>query len=132
MAREAERHPRVQNLTSAGTALAVTLLPLAVGVLLARAVPVDPMASVNALVTGGGQRARIAPSHLVLRARTRALLARGRTAGVQEGAVPFVRRVRVVRPGARRGGGAPRQRGGEPRRAGSVHGEAAGDVRMDP
>ncbi|SCD76548.1 MULTISPECIES: hypothetical protein [unclassified Streptomyces] len=144
MAREAERHPRVQNLTSAGTALAVTLLPLAVGVLLARAVPVDPMASVNALVTGGGQRARIAPSRLVLRARTRALLARGGTAGGPEGRGPVRtagpcgpaggeqrRRGRHLRAPAR-GGGAPRQRGGEPRRAGSVHGEAAGDVRMDP
>lgn len=77
MVRIAPPRPRIQkNLTSAGSALAVTLLPLAVGVLLARTMALDPMTPVNALVTSGGQRARIAPSHWVLRARTRELLSR--------------------------------------------------------
>ncbi|MFE5242427.1 MULTISPECIES: hypothetical protein [unclassified Streptomyces] len=77
MVRIAPPRPRIQkNLTSAGSALAVTLLPLAVGVLLARTMALDPMTPVNALVTSGGQRARIAPSRWVLRARTRELLSR--------------------------------------------------------
>ncbi|MFJ8750210.1 hypothetical protein ACIREO_12885 [Streptomyces sp. NPDC102441] len=76
MPTEAPTRPRIQNLASAGTALAVTLLPLAVGVLLARTMALDPMTSVNALVTSGGQRARLAPSRWVLKARTRELLSR--------------------------------------------------------
>ncbi|MCX5414622.1 hypothetical protein [Streptomyces sp. NBC_00059] len=77
MVRIAPPRPRIQkNLTSAGSALAVTLFPLAVGVLLARTMALDPMTPVNALVTSGGQRARIAPSRWVLRARTRELLSR--------------------------------------------------------
>lgn len=62
MVPEAPRHPRVQNVTTAGTALAVTLLPLVVGVLLARTMAVDPLSPVNALVTSGGQRARVTRS----------------------------------------------------------------------
>ncbi|MEU9358574.1 hypothetical protein AB0M10_09545 [Streptomyces sp. NPDC051840] len=72
MASEAPTRPRLQNLTTAGTALAVTLIPLAAGVLLARTMALDPMAPVNALVTG--QRVRLAPSRWMLRARTRELL----------------------------------------------------------
>ncbi|WP_206738588.1 hypothetical protein [Streptomyces sp. M3] len=72
----APTRPRIQSLTTAGTALAVTLLPLAAGVLLARAMALDPMAPVNALVTSGGQRARLAPSRWMLKARTRELLSR--------------------------------------------------------
>ncbi|HWU08043.1 MAG TPA: hypothetical protein VN520_16940 [Streptomyces sp.] len=73
---DAPRRPRIQNLTCAGTALAVALLPLAVGVLLARTTALDPMASVNALVTGGGRRAPLAPSRWMLKARTREFLSR--------------------------------------------------------
>ncbi|MFJ8922999.1 hypothetical protein B046DRAFT_00378 [Streptomyces sp. LamerLS-316] len=72
----APTRPRIQSLTTAGTALAVTLLPLAVGVLLARTMALDPMAPVNALVTSGGQRARLAPSRWMLKARTHELLSR--------------------------------------------------------
>ncbi|MDQ0798018.1 hypothetical protein [Streptomyces sp. B1I3] len=73
---DAQRRPRIQHLTTAGTALAVTLLPLAVGVLLARTMALDPMAPMNAFVAGGGQRARIAPSRWMVTARTRELLSR--------------------------------------------------------
>lgn len=76
MAPEAPTRPRIQNLTSAGTALAVALLPLAVGVLMARTMALDPMAPVNALVTGGGQRVRLAPSRWLLKARTHELFSR--------------------------------------------------------
>ncbi|WP_329422476.1 hypothetical protein OG810_33695 [Streptomyces sp. NBC_01693] len=72
----APTRPRIQSLTTAGTALAVTLLPLAAGVLLARTMALDPMAPVNALVTSGGQRARLAPSRWMLKVRTRELLSR--------------------------------------------------------
>ncbi|MFD6285285.1 hypothetical protein [Streptomyces sp. NPDC060205] len=47
-----------------GSALAVVILPLVVGALAARAVGGDPMASVNAMMTGGGQRARLSRSQL--------------------------------------------------------------------
>ncbi|MEV1047863.1 hypothetical protein [Streptomyces sp. NPDC049916] len=74
---EAPRRPRIQYVTTAGTALAVTLLPLALGVLLAKGMAADPMASVNALVTGGGHRPRVSPgewrrcgAHAVRRLRT--------------------------------------------------------------
>lgn len=73
---ETPRRPRIRNLTCAGTALAVTLLPLAAGVLLARSMALDPMAPVNALIAGGGQRVRLAPSSWMLKARTRDLLSR--------------------------------------------------------
>ncbi|MEE1740530.1 hypothetical protein [Streptomyces sp. BE147] len=56
------RHPRIQHVTTAGSALAVTLLPLVIGVLLARTMAADPMTSVNALVTNGGHRARVSPN----------------------------------------------------------------------
>ncbi|WP_434600666.1 hypothetical protein [Streptomyces sp. A5-4] len=51
----------MQHLTSTGTALAVALLPLAFGVLLAKTMAGDPLAPVNALITSGGQRAPISP-----------------------------------------------------------------------
>ncbi|MEU0137227.1 hypothetical protein ABZ172_24840 [Streptomyces sp. NPDC006296] len=73
---DAPTRPRIQTLTGVGTALAVSLLPLAVGVLLARTTALDPMSPVSALVTSGGQRARLAPSRWVLTARTRELLSR--------------------------------------------------------
>lgn len=50
--------------TATGSALAVALLPLVVGALVARSVGGDPMASVNALIAGGGERARLSPSQL--------------------------------------------------------------------
>ena len=50
--------------TATGSALAVALLPLVVGALVARSVGGDPMASVNALITTGGQRARLSRSQL--------------------------------------------------------------------
>ncbi|MEU7554181.1 hypothetical protein AB0B01_17915 [Streptomyces sp. NPDC044571] len=49
--------PRMQHVTTAGAALAVALLPLVVGVLVAKGMAADPHAPVNALITGGGQRA---------------------------------------------------------------------------
>lgn len=53
--------PRIQHVTTAGTALAVSLLPLVVGVLLAKSMAADPMTSVNALVTNGAHRPRVSP-----------------------------------------------------------------------
>lgn len=49
--------PRMQHVTIAGSALAVALVPLVVGVLLAKGLAADPHTPVNALITGGGQRA---------------------------------------------------------------------------
>ncbi|MBT1184467.1 hypothetical protein HET69_10635 [Streptomyces sp. CJ_13] len=49
--------PRMQHVTTAGTALAVALVPLVVGVLVAKALGADPLTPVNALISGGGQRA---------------------------------------------------------------------------
>ncbi|WP_223837979.1 hypothetical protein [Streptomyces venezuelae] len=83
----ARRHPHVQHVTLAGQALATALVPLVVGVLLAKAVAGDPMTPVNALIAGGGQRARMVPAELRRRGRD------------------TVRRVRpAVRPGRRRPG----------------------------
>lgn len=61
MTSEAPRRPRIQHVTTAGSALAVTLLPLVVGVLLAKTMAADPMTSVNALVTNGAHRPRVSP-----------------------------------------------------------------------
>ncbi|MFG2483871.1 hypothetical protein ACGFSI_14060 [Streptomyces virginiae] len=51
--------PRMQHVTTAGSALAVALVPLVVGVLFAKAMATDPMTPVNALIAGGGQRAAL-------------------------------------------------------------------------
>ncbi|MFD3538177.1 hypothetical protein ACFWUQ_01570 [Streptomyces sp. NPDC058662] len=51
--------PRMQHVTTAGSALAVALVPLVVGVLLAKTLSADPMTPVNALIAGGGQRAAL-------------------------------------------------------------------------
>ncbi|MFF5933897.1 hypothetical protein [Streptomyces sp. NPDC012508] len=59
MISDARRSSRMQHVTTTGTALAGALLPLVVGMLLARSVGADPMAPVNALITSGGQRARL-------------------------------------------------------------------------
>ncbi|MFI5670712.1 hypothetical protein [Streptomyces sp. NPDC051704] len=53
----AARPRRMQHVTTAGSALAVALVPLVVGVLVAKGIAADPHAPVNALITGGGQRA---------------------------------------------------------------------------
>ncbi|GAQ62791.1 hypothetical protein SsS58_03161 [Streptomyces scabiei] len=50
--------------TATGSALAVVLLPLLVGALVARSAGGDPMASVNALIAGGGERAKLTRNHL--------------------------------------------------------------------
>lgn len=50
--------------TATGSALAVALLPVVVGALFARSMGGDPTVSVNALIAGGGQRARISRSQL--------------------------------------------------------------------
>ncbi|MGW7452245.1 hypothetical protein [Streptomyces sp. NPDC054787] len=57
--RSATPRPRMQHVTTAGAALAVALVPLVVGVLLAKALAADPMTPVNALIAGGGQRAAL-------------------------------------------------------------------------
>ncbi|MEU6865745.1 hypothetical protein ABZ924_21210 [Streptomyces sp. NPDC046876] len=49
--------PRIQHVATAGSALAVALLPIVVGVLVAKGMATDPHAPVNAFITGGGQRA---------------------------------------------------------------------------
>ncbi|MER5887648.1 hypothetical protein ABT160_27860 [Streptomyces sp. NPDC001941] len=59
---QAPRHPRVQQVTATGAALAGALLPLVVGVLLARSVAVDPYSPVNALITNGTHRPRLSPA----------------------------------------------------------------------
>uniref|UniRef100_A0AAU2JJX6 Uncharacterized protein n=1 Tax=Streptomyces sp. NBC_00049 TaxID=2903617 RepID=A0AAU2JJX6_9ACTN len=55
--RNATLGPRMQQVTTAGSALAVALVPLVIGVLFAKAMAADPMTPVNALIAGGGQRA---------------------------------------------------------------------------
>ncbi len=57
--RSATVRPRMQHVTTAGSALAVALVPLVVGVLFAKALAADPMTPVNALIAGGGQRAAL-------------------------------------------------------------------------
>ncbi|MET9724929.1 hypothetical protein [Streptomyces zaomyceticus] len=64
MTSDAWRARPLQHVTATGTALAVALAPVVLGALIARSVGGDPMASVNALIAGGGQRARISPAQL--------------------------------------------------------------------
>ncbi|GHB53257.1 hypothetical protein GCM10010347_24080 [Streptomyces cirratus] len=47
----------MQQVATAGSALAVALVPLVVGVLIAKGMAADPHAPVNALIAGGGRRA---------------------------------------------------------------------------
>ncbi|MEU6620563.1 hypothetical protein ABZ926_07225 [Streptomyces litmocidini] len=68
---DARRSRRLQHVTATGTALAVALGPLVLGALFAKSVGGDPMASVNALITGGGQRARVSRAQLRSGARLR-------------------------------------------------------------
>ncbi|MDX3529113.1 hypothetical protein P1P75_22460 [Streptomyces sp. ID05-39B] len=73
--------PRIlRTVTATGSALSVVLLPLVVGAVVARTTGGDPMVSVNALIAGGGQRARLSRTEL-RSCRCRALAAaRGRSA----------------------------------------------------
>lgn len=64
MTSEARRTRPLQHVTATGTALAVALGPVLVGALIARSVGADPMASVNALIAGGGRSARISRAQL--------------------------------------------------------------------
>ncbi|MFD5322794.1 hypothetical protein [Streptomyces sp. NPDC127092] len=68
MTDEATRPRPLRNVTATatatGSALAVALLPVVVGALLARTAGGDPMVSVNALIAGGGQRARLSRAQL--------------------------------------------------------------------
>ncbi|MCX4695044.1 hypothetical protein [Streptomyces sp. NBC_01408] len=73
-----EPRPRMQHVTTAGSALAVALVPLVVGVLLAKGLAADPMTPVNALITGGGQRAGLPRAEW--RRRGHATMRRMRTA----------------------------------------------------
>ncbi|MFK0234825.1 hypothetical protein [Streptomyces vinaceus] len=79
MTSEATARPRrMQHVTIAGSALAVALVPLVVGVLVAKGIAADPHAPVNALITGGGQRAGLPRAEW--RRRGHATLRRLRTA----------------------------------------------------
>ncbi|URN18182.1 hypothetical protein MW084_22110 [Streptomyces sudanensis] len=57
------RRVEPEQLAAFGAAFAGALLPLALGVLFAKAMAADPMAPVNAFVTGGA-RTRLSPAHL--------------------------------------------------------------------
>ncbi|MFB7916817.1 hypothetical protein [Streptomyces sp. NPDC056061] len=98
MVPDAPRRPRMQHVTTAGAALAVTLGPLVIGVLLAKTMAVDPMSPVNALVTRGGQP--VLPSPAQWRGcGTRALHSwRGGLDVHRRPAVPATRRLRVRPP----------------------------------
>ncbi len=111
MTSEARRARPLQHVTATGTALAVALGPVLVGALIARSVGADPMASVNALIAGGGQRARLSRAQL----RSGAGLRKG--VGLRGGAKgwPGAR----IRSGARVPPGA-RLRPGTRRRPGSA------------
>ncbi|MEW2178623.1 hypothetical protein AB0890_20125 [Streptomyces sp. NPDC005406] len=62
MAPDAPR-PRMRQMTTTGTTLAVTLAPLVIGVLLARtAVAMDPLTQVNALITRTGHGPGVSPA----------------------------------------------------------------------
>lgn len=101
---DARRARRLQHVTATGTALAVALGPLVVGALLARSVGGDPMVSVNAMIAGGGQRARLSRAQLRTGARLRpvARLGRGGARLRSGGSVARLgrRRGSVVRPGS--------------------------------
>ncbi|MEU6708346.1 hypothetical protein [Streptomyces wuyuanensis] len=96
---DASRHPRIRQATTTGSALATALLPLMVGILVAKSLGADPMTPVNALIAGGGQRARVCPAQL--RSCGRGALRRRRPgaapaaeSGPRPGHVQALRRVR--------------------------------------
>ncbi|MFF6791988.1 hypothetical protein ACFY9C_23315 [Streptomyces filamentosus] len=62
--RTPRRPRRLRRASATGTALVAALGPVVVGALLARSVGGDPMVSVNALIAGGGQRARLSRDQL--------------------------------------------------------------------
>ncbi|MER7764592.1 hypothetical protein [Streptomyces sp. NPDC097619] len=84
-----------------GSALAVVLLPLVLGALTARAAGGDPMASVNALIAGGGQRAGLSPVQLRT-CRDRALARLSPRRPVRRSAAPRRRRPLGAVPGPAR------------------------------
>ncbi|MFI5986045.1 hypothetical protein ACIBEA_34955 [Streptomyces sp. NPDC051555] len=110
------RHPRLRNVTTAGSALAVALLPLVVGVLVAKGMAADPHAPVNALITGGGPRAGIPRAEwrrrghhartTLRRLRPAARATGNRTARAAGPATGPLRRVRPTRAAAPTRGGA--------------------------
>lgn len=119
---DARRTRRLQHVTATGTALAVALGPLVVGALFAKSVGGDPMVSVNALIAGGGQRARISRAQLrtgarlrpVARLRTEARLRTGARlgAGARLGIGDRLRAGDRLRPVARfRSSARPQSRG---------------------
>ncbi|MDD9376020.1 hypothetical protein M8Z33_04910 [Streptomyces sp. ZAF1911] len=97
----AANRPRMQqHVTTAGSALAVALVPLVVGVLVAKGLAADPHAPVNALITGGGQRAGLPRAEW--RRRGAATMRRLRT--VRRGAVRGAVRGRAYVGGSRPAG----------------------------
>ncbi|MFF5503460.1 hypothetical protein ACF1E9_16290 [Streptomyces roseolus] len=117
------RRPRpLRRASATGTALVVALGPVVVGALLARSVGGDPMVSVNALIAGGGQRARVSRDQLRscggrmnarrvqalrgLRGRTKprreATVASGSRTGRADSTGPAPLRSRTIRSGAQR------------------------------
>ncbi|WP_063831143.1 hypothetical protein [Streptomyces griseus] len=117
------RPRRLRRASATGTALVVALGPVVVGALIARSVGGDPMVSVNALIAGGGQRARLSRDQLRScrsRLTTRRALATRRTVAARRtvtvrraltvrglGSVHGLRTVRGPRAGARYGDEAP-------------------------
>lgn len=61
---DTRRTRHLQHVTATGAALAVAIGPVVLGALLVRSAGGDPMASVNALIAGGGQRARLSRAQL--------------------------------------------------------------------
>ncbi|MGW7097959.1 hypothetical protein [Streptomyces sp. NPDC054838] len=102
--------PRMQQVSTAGSALAVALVPLVAGILIAKGMAADPHAPVNALITGGGQRAGLPRAEWRRRGHTalrRLRTAReGTTRSARRCAAACGRRAERV-PAALRGPGAP-------------------------
>ncbi|RSS78227.1 hypothetical protein EF903_32640 [Streptomyces sp. WAC05292] len=86
----------MRQAATAGSALAVAVLPLVVGVLVAKGMATDPHAPVNALITSGGQRAALPRGEWRRRGHT--TLRRLRTARRHT-----ARRCAAVAAGVRRG-----------------------------
>ncbi|MFE2560643.1 hypothetical protein ACFXGT_32455 [Streptomyces sp. NPDC059352] len=102
MTSDALRTRPLQHVTTTGTALALAFGPVVLGALLVRSAGGDPMASVNALIAGGGQRARISRAQLRScggRAQARGLRARRKAWGVfSTGSGSRTRRADSTRP----------------------------------
>ncbi|MFD3663606.1 hypothetical protein ACFWVF_24000 [Streptomyces sp. NPDC058659] len=108
MTSDARRTRPLQHVTATGTALAVALGPVVLGALLVRSAGGDPMASVNALIAGGGQRARVSQAQLRScrgRVQSRGLRAGRKAWGVlSSGSGPRTGRAASTRPVAARSG----------------------------